>query len=149
MSTPRIFDNVENWNFPIGKLIKKFEDLISNVEDIEEEYHAGLNKEELLELKSKANRNMTYLDNLKHELPRDMTRILNNTNLKDNYSINSVERLKDRLFNVIKKVNEQLDTLQGGKKRKSKKNNKMSSKKRSSKKNYKHKSNKKNTIRKK
>ena len=107
----KILNNPENWEKAVGKIISKFEQLYSDVADIQEEFETGLNKDELIELQSRANRYLTYLTNFIDDFPRNMREITENQDLKEEYSYNAAENLRTKLIDIINKIDAKLSRM--------------------------------------
>jgi ElaB/YqjD/DUF883 family membrane-anchored ribosome-binding protein len=116
----QIFSNQENWNTHVGKLVTKFEQMISNIEEIKDEYTSTLSKDELIELKNKSSRYLTYLENfINDEYPRGSIReITENINLEKDYSYNAAENLRTELQNLISQMETKISQQNAGKRRK-------------------------------
>jgi hypothetical protein len=105
-----IFSNSENWNKPVGKLILKFEQFYSDVAEIEDDSEIK-NRDALIELRDKAYRYLTYLNNFIDQYPPNMREIKDNPNLKEEYSYNSAENLRTKLQGLIDKIISKINDL--------------------------------------
>ena len=133
----RIFTNTENWNTAVGMLVTKFEQMISYVEEIKDEFNTSLSKDELIELKNRANRYLSYLENFMiNDYPRGNIREINeNPQLSNEYNYNAAENLHTEFINLIEEIERKISDQSAGKRhkrslksRKSRKNKKTNRK---------------------